>query len=104
VKTPDTVEEWGPMFLVNAHFSQDQVLNPSFAIFGTYCKLCDAHITGRADAHMKAHRDELTKWLARRKREASQRSKKGLAQWRQEQELAAKSAAAEVIEHADEYE
>lgn len=104
--TPDTVEQWAPMFLFFAgtsetKFTKEQVLDPKFALVGPYCKLCDHRFTGSGVEHMREHRKELTAWLNKRKRDNRKRAKAGLAAWRKEQELLAKSEADAIVANPD---
>jgi hypothetical protein len=107
-RQPDTVEQWAPLFLFfagtsEAKFTKEQVLDPKFALAGSYCKLCDCHFEGSGVKHMREHRKQLTAWLDKRKRENRKRSKAGLATWRKEQELLAKTEADGIVANPNAY-
>jgi hypothetical protein len=82
---PDTVEEWAPLFLRS--FKKEQILDPQFSLTFNHCKLCDAHVPEGAAAHMKAHKKELTKYLAKREKAAERNRTAGLKNWQREQAL-----------------
>lgn len=65
----DAPEVWIPMFTKS--FSDEQILNPSYAITFDHCKLCDSHVDpGYQKAHLRTHKRELA---AFRRRQASAR-------------------------------
>lgn len=59
-------DQWAPTF--TQFFSDDEVVRVTYAIsvfsYGTFCKLCDAWITGLPEAHMEEHARDLADWRA----------------------------------------
>lgn len=57
----DAPEVWIPMF--TQHWTDEQILNPTFCMTFDHCKLCDVHVDpGQQKEHISRHKRELAAW------------------------------------------
>ncbi len=100
---PDTVDVWAPVFVyfggTNVRkYTDEQLLDPNFAVTFGHCKLCDSHVQGSIEEHLKTHRAELKTWRKYRAAEAEKNSLAGLAAARAEKKLLKESGINEPVE------